>query len=165
MLATTAAVHSGASGGAVVDAATGRLLGLVTSNAKHSSNRGSASGARGGGAAVTVLPHLNFSIPAAQLAPAVFAAQEAAAADAAAGGSPGGPAAAALQAWHELDVATAGSGEMQHIWRLDPRQQERQRQQERGGGGGFGGAPLPAKLRQLLQEMQQQQQQQPRAKL
>ncbi len=36
MLLTTAAVHSGASGGAVVDGA-GRLLGLITSNARHAS--------------------------------------------------------------------------------------------------------------------------------
>ena len=34
MLLTTAAVHSGASGGAVLDAE-GRLLGMVTSNAQH----------------------------------------------------------------------------------------------------------------------------------
>ena len=36
MLLTTAAVHSGASGGAVLDES-GRLLGLVTSNARHAS--------------------------------------------------------------------------------------------------------------------------------
>ncbi|KAB2011661.1 hypothetical protein ES319_D09G035300v1 [Gossypium barbadense] len=48
MLETTAAVHPGGSGGAVVNS-DGRLIGLVTSNARH-----------GGG---TVIPHLNFSIP------------------------------------------------------------------------------------------------------
>lgn len=37
MLLTTASVQSGASGGAVLDPATGALLGLVTSNAKHAS--------------------------------------------------------------------------------------------------------------------------------
>ena len=37
MLLTTASVQSGASGGAVLDPGSGRLLGLVTSNAKHAS--------------------------------------------------------------------------------------------------------------------------------
>ncbi|GER25442.1 protease-related family protein, partial [Striga asiatica] len=54
MLETTAAVHPGSSGGAVVNS-DGRMIGLVTSNAKH-----------GGG---TVIPHLNFSIPCAALKP------------------------------------------------------------------------------------------------
>ncbi|KAK6149934.1 hypothetical protein DH2020_017459 [Rehmannia glutinosa] len=54
MLETTAAVHPGSSGGAVVNS-NGRMIGLVTSNAKH-----------GGG---TVIPHLNFSIPCAALEP------------------------------------------------------------------------------------------------
>ncbi|XP_054777019.1 glyoxysomal processing protease, glyoxysomal isoform X2 [Prosopis cineraria] len=54
MLETTAAVHPGASGGAVIDS-DGRMIGLITSNARHS-----------GG---TVIPHLNFSIPCAALAP------------------------------------------------------------------------------------------------
>ncbi|GAB2301188.1 hypothetical protein Dimus_035223 [Dionaea muscipula] len=54
MLQTTAAVHPGGSGGAVVNSA-GHMIGLVTSNAKH-----------GGGA---VVPHMNFSIPCAALEP------------------------------------------------------------------------------------------------
>ncbi|KAJ6808758.1 glyoxysomal processing protease, glyoxysomal isoform X1 [Iris pallida] len=54
MLQTTAAVHPGASGGAVVNS-DGRMIGLVTSNARH-----------GGG---TIIPHLNFSIPCAALKP------------------------------------------------------------------------------------------------
>ncbi|XP_031278959.1 glyoxysomal processing protease, glyoxysomal [Pistacia vera] len=54
MLETTAAVHPGGSGGAVVNL-DGHMIGLVTSNARHS-----------GG---TVIPHLNFSIPCAVLAP------------------------------------------------------------------------------------------------
>ncbi|XP_057434182.1 glyoxysomal processing protease, glyoxysomal isoform X2 [Lotus japonicus] len=54
MLETTAAVHPGASGGAVINS-DGHMIGLVTSNARHS-----------GGA---VIPHLNFSIPSAALAP------------------------------------------------------------------------------------------------
>eukprot|EP00250_Pteridium_aquilinum_P003048 c13378_g1_i2 orf=186-1910(-) len=54
MLETTAAVHPGGSGGAVVNEY-GRMIGLVTSNARHS-----------GGA---VIPHLNFSIPYAALKP------------------------------------------------------------------------------------------------
>lgn len=52
MLETTAAVHAGGSGGAVVNSE-GRMIGLITSNARH-----------GGG---TVIPHLNFSIPCAAL--------------------------------------------------------------------------------------------------
>ncbi|CAK7350557.1 unnamed protein product [Dovyalis caffra] len=54
MLETTAAVHPGGSGGAVVNLE-GHMIGVVTSNARH-----------GGG---TVIPHLNFSIPCAVLAP------------------------------------------------------------------------------------------------
>ncbi|XP_027932289.1 glyoxysomal processing protease, glyoxysomal [Vigna unguiculata] len=54
MLETTAAIHPGASGGAVINS-DGHMIGLVTSNARHS-----------GG---TVIPHLNFSIPSAALAP------------------------------------------------------------------------------------------------
>ncbi|GAQ78665.1 hypothetical protein KFL_000170110 [Klebsormidium nitens] len=54
MLQTTAAVHPGGSGGAVVDVS-GRLIGLVTSAARHS-----------GG---SMLPHLNFSIPVEALKP------------------------------------------------------------------------------------------------
>ncbi|XXG46675.1 hypothetical protein AAC387_Pa02g1461 [Persea americana] len=52
MIETTAAVHPGVSGGAVVNS-DGLMIGLVTSNARH----------RGG----TVIPHLNFSIPCAAL--------------------------------------------------------------------------------------------------
>uniref|UniRef100_A0A6N2KEV3 Glyoxysomal processing protease, glyoxysomal n=1 Tax=Salix viminalis TaxID=40686 RepID=A0A6N2KEV3_SALVM len=48
MLETTAAVHPGGSGGAVINSE-GHMIGLVTSNARH-----------GGG---TVIPYLNFSIP------------------------------------------------------------------------------------------------------
>ncbi|RDX62263.1 Glyoxysomal processing protease, glyoxysomal, partial [Mucuna pruriens] len=54
MLETTAAIHPGASGGAVINA-DGHMIGLVTSNAKH-----------GGG---VVIPHLNFIIPSAALVP------------------------------------------------------------------------------------------------
>lgn len=54
MLETTAAVHPGASGGAVINS-DGHMIGLVTSNARH-----------GGG---SIIPHLNFSIPSAALAP------------------------------------------------------------------------------------------------
>ncbi|XP_060193182.1 glyoxysomal processing protease, glyoxysomal isoform X2 [Lycium barbarum] len=54
MLETTAAVHPGGSGGAVVNSE-GHMIALVTSNARH-----------GGG---TVIPHLNFSIPCGALKP------------------------------------------------------------------------------------------------
>ncbi|KAL5730444.1 hypothetical protein ACHQM5_003263 [Ranunculus cassubicifolius] len=52
MLETTASVHAGGSGGAVVNS-DGHLIGLVTSNARH-----------GGG---IVIPQLNFSIPCATM--------------------------------------------------------------------------------------------------
>ncbi|CAH9114191.1 unnamed protein product [Cuscuta epithymum] len=54
LLETTAAVHSGSSGGAVVNS-DGLMIGLVTSNSRH-----------GGG---TIIPCLNFSIPCAALKP------------------------------------------------------------------------------------------------
>ncbi|XP_057544643.1 glyoxysomal processing protease, glyoxysomal isoform X2 [Amaranthus tricolor] len=61
MLETTAAVHPGASGGAVVNSS-GCMIALVTSNAKH-----------GGG---TVIPHMNFSIPSAALKPVFIFAKD-----------------------------------------------------------------------------------------
>ncbi|XP_074587388.1 glyoxysomal processing protease, glyoxysomal isoform X2 [Curcuma longa] len=54
MLQTTAAVHPGASGGAVVNS-DGHMIGLITSNAKHGDR--------------STIPHLNFSIPCAALLP------------------------------------------------------------------------------------------------
>ncbi|KAI5018792.1 hypothetical protein ZWY2020_043680 [Hordeum vulgare] len=48
MLQTTAAVHPGASGGVIVNSH-GRMVGLITSNAKHGSG--------------STIPRLNFSIP------------------------------------------------------------------------------------------------------
>ena len=50
MLQTSSAVHCGASGGAVVSAQTGELLGLVTCNTKDASSSAS-------------FPHINFAIP------------------------------------------------------------------------------------------------------
>jgi len=54
MLTTSAAVHSGASGGAVVRAADGVVIGLVTSNARRGGKDGDGD---------DVFPRLNFSIP------------------------------------------------------------------------------------------------------
>ncbi|XP_072950929.1 glyoxysomal processing protease, glyoxysomal isoform X2 [Typha angustifolia] len=54
MLQTTAAVHPGASGGAVINS-DGLMVGLVTSNARHGGGR--------------TIPYLNFSIPCAALEP------------------------------------------------------------------------------------------------
>ncbi|KAL4425274.1 hypothetical protein ABPG75_009290 [Micractinium tetrahymenae] len=151
MLLTTAAVHSGASGGAVLDAVTGELLGLVTSNAKHSSRRSSASDSLGGlpQGRHTILPHINFSIPAAQLQPVL-----------AAGGMR--DAAAARAAWQALDAQTAGDTQLQQVWRLDRQRRRPSQQQEAGqqqAGGAFGGARPPAKMKQLLEELQRQQRQ------
>jgi S1-C subfamily serine protease len=56
MVISTAAVHAGASGGALVSRG-GALLGLVTSNARHGSG--------------ATLPHLNFCISASELRPVV----------------------------------------------------------------------------------------------
>ncbi|KAI3814894.1 hypothetical protein L1987_14541 [Smallanthus sonchifolius] len=56
MIETTAAVHPGGSGGAVLNS-DGHMISLVTSNATH-----------GGG---TLIPYLNFSIPCAALEPVV----------------------------------------------------------------------------------------------
>ncbi len=58
MLLTTAAVHSGASGAAVLDSADGRLVGLVTSNARFGDPKPSSGGAGGG----ATLPRFNFAI-------------------------------------------------------------------------------------------------------
>ncbi|KAJ4981908.1 hypothetical protein NE237_032745 [Protea cynaroides] len=54
MLETTAAVHPGGSGGPVLNS-DGHIIGLVTSNARHSGGM--------------IIPHLNFSIPCAALEP------------------------------------------------------------------------------------------------
>ncbi|KAJ9566448.1 hypothetical protein OSB04_002414 [Centaurea solstitialis] len=54
MIETTAAVHPGGSGGAILNS-DGHMISLVTSNARH-----------GGG---TIIPYLNFSIPCAVLEP------------------------------------------------------------------------------------------------
>ena len=56
MVMTSAAVHSGASGGALLDPNTGRLVALATSNTRHSSTG-------------ELLPRLNWSIPASLLQP------------------------------------------------------------------------------------------------
>ncbi|RXM33800.1 Peroxisomal leader peptide-processing protease [Acipenser ruthenus] len=56
MLQTTCAVHAGASGGAVLRAGTGELLGIVCSNTRDT-------------AAGVTYPHLNFSIPVTVLQP------------------------------------------------------------------------------------------------
>ncbi|MBN3302760.1 TYSD1 protease, partial [Amia calva] len=56
MLQTTCAVQAGASGGAVIRASTGELLGLVSSNTRDSAAR-------------VTYPHLNFSVPVTVLGP------------------------------------------------------------------------------------------------
>jgi peroxisomal leader peptide-processing protease len=102
MLVGTASVHAGASGGALLDAA-GRLLGLVTSNARH---------ARGG-----TLPNLNFSIAADELRP--WMAWAAAWDRAASVCGPDGDAArhAALAALAALDIHDSGAAA---LWALLP---------------------------------------------
>eukprot|EP00929_Paragymnodinium_shiwhaense_P096590 TRINITY_DN58228_c0_g1_i1.p1 TRINITY_DN58228_c0_g1~~TRINITY_DN58228_c0_g1_i1.p1 ORF type:complete len:680 (-),score=125.88 TRINITY_DN58228_c0_g1_i1:12-2051(-) len=55
IIQSTAAVHRGSSGGALVDAKSCSLLGLVTTNVKHVDG--------------SVMPKLNFSLPVLQLAP------------------------------------------------------------------------------------------------
>jgi S1-C subfamily serine protease len=126
MLVTSAAVHAGASGGAVLDAASGALLGLVTSNAKRQPP--------GAGAAVAFYPHLNFSVPAAQLRPVVEAALRGGAAD-----------------WADVEAAHS-SASMRGVWAMHGAV----RPGEGGGGGarggvGAGGARVPAALAALLE--------------
>lgn len=57
MLLTSASVRSGASGGALISAATGKLLGLVTSNTRHMLG--------------SMYPKLNFVLPSNHLRPIV----------------------------------------------------------------------------------------------
>jgi S1-C subfamily serine protease len=110
MVISTAAVHSGASGGALLDAA-GRLVGLVTSNARHVKGQ--------------TLPHLNFCISAAELRPVWEWAQQQQARD---GWMQQGPAAQATaldrmqqqqqqQELRRFDVATVAGTK---LWALQP---------------------------------------------
>jgi S1-C subfamily serine protease len=92
MLVTSAAVHAGGSGGGVFDSGTGALLGLVTSNAKRSPSAGSAR--------AVLYPHLNFSVPAARLAPAVGALLAGGAVD-----------------WAAVEAVCGGEG-LQDVWAL-----------------------------------------------
>eukprot|EP00887_Chlorella_sp_A99_P003605 scaffold7.g3605.t1 len=136
MLLTTAAVHSGASGGAVLDPATGQLLGLVTSNSRHAASGG-------------VLPHLNYAIPAALLAPVAAAAAEP---------TP----AAARERWTQLDAAAAADAALRQAWQLGLAQRPEQPPHAAGdaagdGGGGIHGARPPARLVSLLEQLKQQQ--------
>lgn len=55
VLQSSAAVHRGCSGGALVEAATGRFVGLVTTNVKQQDG--------------TIMPHVNFSLPVELLSP------------------------------------------------------------------------------------------------
>eukprot|EP00931_Biecheleriopsis_adriatica_P023699 TRINITY_DN14906_c0_g1_i1.p1 TRINITY_DN14906_c0_g1~~TRINITY_DN14906_c0_g1_i1.p1 ORF type:complete len:596 (-),score=88.06 TRINITY_DN14906_c0_g1_i1:12-1799(-) len=55
VLQSSAAVHRGCSGGALVDASTGKLLGMVTTNVKQQDG--------------SVMPHVNFSLPISLVAP------------------------------------------------------------------------------------------------
>lgn len=59
MLVTSASVRSGCSGGPLLDAASGQLLGMVTSNARH--------------AVGVTYPRLNFAIPVSLLRPTIDA--------------------------------------------------------------------------------------------
>jgi hypothetical protein len=108
MLLTSAAVHAGASGGAVVGA-DGALLGLVTSNAR-------AAGAD------APLPSLNFSVAApalAQLLAAVAAADAAGATAAQLTPGSGGPGAGAPRALLAACAALdAPDGDMAALWAL-----------------------------------------------
>lgn len=135
MLLTTAAVHSGASGGAVLHPRSGRLLALVTSNARHASGQ--------------LYPHLNFSIPAALLRPVLELAewQEAAA-------TTGGMAGATAAEWVVLDARLAADGALSELWGLSFSAPA----EEAPGAGGpsegaLGGARPPAALARLLEEL------------
>lgn len=93
MIITTADVHRGASGGAVVDASSGTLLGLVTSNARHASGE--------------TIPGMNFSIAADELSGLWVWKRRCEAARA-----------VDLAALRHLDVQ--GSQDAQRLWQLQP---------------------------------------------
>jgi hypothetical protein len=70
MAVTTAAVHAGASGAAVLCAASGRLAAVATSNSRHQSAGAPREGALGGPAPrVSTLPRWNYAVPADALRP------------------------------------------------------------------------------------------------
>ena len=82
VLVTTAAVHAGASGGAVLDPGTGHLVGLVTSNTRLSqkdySNTEDIHGRKGlprqhSTQHAVLYPHLNYCIGTAALSPVIHA--------------------------------------------------------------------------------------------
>ncbi|GAB4814878.1 hypothetical protein N2152v2_001924 [Parachlorella kessleri] len=128
-LLTTACVHSGASGGAVLDPRSGRLLGLVTSNAKQSSGM--------------VYPHLNFSIPTSLLRPVcALAAQQGTLGETQQGAG----------AWAALDAELARDAALCTLWGLSFGAG-----QDPGGevapGGPFGGARPPQALTKLLDKL------------
>ena len=120
LLITSAAVHGGASGGAVVDGS-GALVGLVTSNARHASG--------------DTLPRLNFAVHAAELQPLW--------AWAAAAGRGTGPvtsASASAAGWlQQLRALDRDDASGRALWALqDPRGPG-----DGGGGGGDGGGGRP----------------------
>jgi S1-C subfamily serine protease len=78
MLLTTAAVHAGASGGAVLCPTSGALLGLVTSNARWSGGGGAGSLGDAAQPSRRLYPRLNFSLPASAMRPVVAALEAAA---------------------------------------------------------------------------------------
>jgi len=94
VLQTSAAVHRGCSGGALVEVATGELVGLITTNVKHQDG--------------TVMPHVNFSLPVMLLAPLRQFLNET---------SDGPHAVEALAKTLEL---CAADEQEQSLWRLEP---------------------------------------------
>lgn len=93
VLQSSAAVHRGCSGGALVAAETGELLGMVTTNAKQQDG--------------AVLPHINFILPVSLLSP-LFSFLETAS-------EPG----ALPKLIQELEAAGA-TPEERGLWRLEP---------------------------------------------
>lgn len=94
VIQSSAAVHRGCSGGALVNASTGELVGLVTTNVKHQDG--------------AVMPSVNFSLPVTLLKPLP---------DYLAASNEPGALAALCEAW---DNHSAADEQEKSLWRLEP---------------------------------------------
>ena len=91
-------MHRGCSGGALVNAETAELVGLITTNVKHQEG--------------AIMPHVNFSLPAILLAPSLL--------DPLRGYTAAPAAPGALTALVETWSRQAADEREQALWRLEP---------------------------------------------
>lgn len=94
---SSSAVHRGCSGGALINAVTGELVGLVTTNVKHQDG--------------TVMPHVNHSLPVSLLSPLRNYVEASA---------QRGMETKALSALIDAWGRSAADPQEQSIWRLEP---------------------------------------------